>query len=505
MKLPKKESIYVSFFFIYYITAAFADTQCCQKEIPRLRELNDIAAIRELLSKQSAKDIKYICKADRLRSSAVILKEQGQLKDYEEVIKQIDSGDINKAEMILSKKARFRQPWNASLSGSSSVKLSGILYSSTLKNQWGLQTLGDIKDFLMSPESKQVRNPNFSKYYSYSILSSTSSTLIEKYSGPLCSRLTSKTTQCTNHLLEIDKMSKTSATKYTFRHADKEKSPRAEDYTCVVVLMLEDLYEKILTNPTYQSGLNKAALKVMNRLNDAEISSDANMFDDIKASFVEAGNDAEKAEEMTWDTIALLASAGPNLGLRLWTYKTNPENNYSRIALTAIAEMVPLLDSYALEQLGRHYSLPKAIQSTCDNGKNYHFWMTAYFAHQGIKKGLDNSAASGAAYIANVAYQVFSESGGRSPISVFKSDRFGSTESHIRMDLSLAAAGAKYGAYKTGTNTDELYLFAIDKSSDDKSLGEFSNFIISLQPGKAKERWEKIYTPWQIFENAGKK
>ncbi|MCK6599067.1 MAG: hypothetical protein L6Q37_11940, partial [Bdellovibrionaceae bacterium] len=256
MKLPKKESIYVSFFFIYYITAAFADTQCCQKEIPRLRELNDIAAIRELLSKQSAKDIKYICKADRLRSSAVILKEQGQLKDYEEVIKQIDSGDINKAEMILSKKARFRQPWNASLSGSSSVKLSGILYSSTLKNQWGLQTLGDIKDFLMSPESKQVRNPNFSKYYSYSILSSTSSTLIEKYSGPLCSRLTSKTTQCTNHLLEIDKMSKTSATKYTFRHADKEKSPRAEDYTCVVVLMLEDLYEKILTNPTYQSGLN---------------------------------------------------------------------------------------------------------------------------------------------------------------------------------------------------------------------------------------------------------
>ena len=81
-------------------------------------------------------------------------------------------------------------------------------------------------------------------------------------------------------------------------------------------------------------------------------------------------------------------------------FPSDPESTESRIALSAIAEFIPLMDPMMSEHAGSLYSLPPSVKSDCDIGKNYHFWMTAYFARKNAVEGMDPKSA--AAYGANL-------------------------------------------------------------------------------------------------------
>lgn len=211
--------------------------------------------------------------------------------------------------------------------------------------------------------------------------------------------------------------------------------------------------KKILTDAAATEGLRRAALKMLERQSSV-LSSEANAFDDIKKSFEESGLSTKEAENKTWDTMAALASAGPNFAKR-WSRESiamkmdikNINDNPNAFALQTIAESLPKIDTEkAKQQNGALYSLPVGINFPCDIGKSYHFWMTAYLSRNLVKSGSDTEAARSSAYIANLGYQMNRQAFAGSELNMENLERFGATENGIRMDLTLAAAGSLYGS-----------------------------------------------------------
>lgn len=217
--------------------------------------------------------------------------------------------------------------------------------------------------------------------------------------------------------------------------------------------------KKILTDSKATEGLRKAAIKMLAQQKN-KISSASNLLDDLKNSFIEAGLSKTEADTRTWDTLGALAATGPNFAKR-WSRHSSPfmgqkmnlkniDDNPNAFLLQIIAEAIPTLDSKkAAEHQGQPYSLPSGVSFECDIGKTYHFWMTAYLSRQLASEGSSSEAAASSAYIANLGYQLSREAYAGKELKVKDMERFGATENGIRMDLVLAASGAKFGAAST--------------------------------------------------------
>lgn len=205
-----------------------------------------------------------------------------------------------------------------------------------------------------------------------------------------------------------------------------------------------DLYRKVLTDPSYDRGLIDAALLLTGRA-EAKDANGADLFSDLKTSFQTTGDSEKAAEEKAWDIVGLIGTGGANLGWRVMGLNAERENTQSAVALTAIASLAPLLDSYSGK--GKHiYSYPRSVKTTCDMGKSYHFWLTAYLARRLAQEGTDPKVASLAAFTAQKGYEMFSKTQGRYPHLVLSSDLFSYYPNTIRTDLAFSAAGAIYGA-----------------------------------------------------------
>lgn len=212
----------------------------------------------------------------------------------------------------------------------------------------------------------------------------------------------------------------------------------------------------VLTDKNATEGLRLAALKMLH-LQDSKIQTNANIFTDINNSFQQAGLSEEDAIQKTWDVMGALAATGPNFAKR-WSRHSaifagqkmnlkNIEDNPNAFYLQAIAEAIPNLDSLkSIQHSGSLYSLPDGIEFPCDIGKSYHFWMTAYLSRKLTLQGTNPEVASSSAYIANLGYQVQRESFNGTQLKMKNLGYFDSTENGIRLDLHLAAAGAKFGA-----------------------------------------------------------
>jgi hypothetical protein len=118
------------------------------------------------------------------------------------------------------------------------------------------------------------------------------------------------------------------------------------------------------------------------------------------------------------------------------------------------------LSSVALDRRtakkGFLYTYPKEVNSLCDYGKNYHFWMTAFLARQAAKETSDATAAAVAAFTLDKAYQFIKVGHGRDPAKPFREDTFSNYSNNIRLDLAQAAAGAWFGATSVNSNPIQL-------------------------------------------------
>lgn len=215
------------------------------------------------------------------------------------------------------------------------------------------------------------------------------------------------------------------------------------------------LYVEILgDSKSYDEGLRRAALKVLERVRDND-TKDADLFSDVERSFREAGNSPAQAKEMAWKTLGLLATGGANISARVFQLKTRLDSQTTKVALSVIASLAPVLDSKTFAT-GHPYSYPKSVHTTCDSGKPYHFWLTAYLAHALVEGGAHPAAAAAAAFTAQKGYEMFSNTPGRDPSRPFREDFQSPYADSIRMDLAYSSAGAIFGSNAINVEKDGL-------------------------------------------------
>ncbi|MGZ3654335.1 MAG: hypothetical protein ACXVB9_16445 [Bdellovibrionota bacterium] len=204
------------------------------------------------------------------------------------------------------------------------------------------------------------------------------------------------------------------------------------------------LYREILTNKKYDEGLKVAALKIMSRIKDSDLEG-ADFFSDLQSSFQSTGISQEEAREMAWKTLGLIATAGPNIAWRIFRLTPQNDDMPKKVALSIISSLASVLDSMTFKS-GHPYSYPKSIHTTCDSGKTYHFWLSAYLAHDLVQRGHKPIDAAAAAFTAQKGYEMLATGSGRKPSRPFTEDFVSPNSDMIRMDLAYSSAGALYGA-----------------------------------------------------------
>lgn len=208
-------------------------------------------------------------------------------------------------------------------------------------------------------------------------------------------------------------------------------------------ITLHDVWAQVLTDPIYNQVMKKIALKNLDLIKQKEIPK-TRFYDDINSAFFELTNDHKKADDYTFNLLGVLSSGG-NSSHNFIPWLGVPAGLKNVIFLLNQGSAV--LDRRTANQKnGFLYSYPKEVDSLCDYGKNYHFWMSAFLAREAVKKSGDVCEAAAAAFSAGKAYQFMKVGGGRDPRKPFKENMFSNYNNNIRLDLSQLPAGAFFGA-----------------------------------------------------------
>lgn len=270
------------------------------------------------------------------------------------------------------------------------------------------------------------------------------------------------------------------------------------------------LIKKVLNDQQYVEGARLAASRILQKtIQGGTIS--GNLFQDIYDSYLATGSSAEKAEERTWDLLAIYSGRGANI-TSLSSLATN-ENFPLLAALGVIGSCANILDSLTY-QAGHAYSYPPTVTTYCDYGKPYHFWMSAYLARMVAKRTNEPVGAMHAAYLAEIGYQMLSDTFGRDPVKAFTEDTFSLWNNRLRIDLAFGAAGAAFGANSAQPGDNRP--LNVDEALE--AIISDSKVVASLSEDKAKEllgpkagletfrRWSAIFAPdaaWTAFSNPG--
>ncbi len=256
------------------------------------------------------------------------------------------------------------------------------------------------------------------------------------------------------------------------------------------------LYREFLNDTTYTDGLRRAALKVLDKA--ASGASSGDLFSDLRASFAESGFSAERADDATWKTLALLATGGPNTGRRTLHMRAAPEVFSTKVSLSVLSTLAPYLDSLSIAS-GHPYSYPPDVHTTCDTGKPYHFWLTAYLARSLVREGTSPRAAAAAAFLGEKGYQMMSESETRDPRQPFREPFLAAYSNSVRMDLAVASAGAAYGAGAEAPDIDEGVRRVVLASEPLPRLGSREASLLFDVPPAFGLAWEHLMAPDEAF------
>ena len=226
----------------------------------------------------------------------------------------------------------------------------------------------------------------------------------------------------------------------------------------VANLTLIGVWKEVFADPMYFRVYKKLSLQILAHLAAQDLPQ-LTMFDELNQLFLadfqghirasginkatQTSNIAQ-AKEATWKSMAFFATAGANLANYI---EYICQDNYwaAQRILFVIANGSLILDRKTSAR-GFLYSYPREINSLCDYGKNYHFWMSAYLAREVMKKTNNVKGSAAAAFTADKGYQFFKVGNGRDRNKVFRQNLFANYSNNIRLDLVQAAAGAWFGA-----------------------------------------------------------
>lgn len=210
-----------------------------------------------------------------------------------------------------------------------------------------------------------------------------------------------------------------------------------EDFTITQLGLLED----VMLDPEYTPGAAIAAGTVMKRVERLERGEDpgldsSDLFSDLVAGYISAGKSPEEARTRALDLLGVYGSRGA----ATYSFFTLADKNTYPVlaALSYLASAASYLDAF--RQGNRYYSLPPTFTATCDLGKPYHFWLSAYLTRSLMRLKFSAAAAVTATHAAGSTYEFASE--WRSPSRVISEPAFSLGNDLIRMNIAANDAGA---------------------------------------------------------------
>lgn len=222
-------------------------------------------------------------------------------------------------------------------------------------------------------------------------------------------------------------------------------------------LFLEDLIEEVLVNPSYRIPVNRYAAKLIDHLFDDRIPV-GNALEDLVAEFKATGLSERVAIRRAMNVFAFISLQGPEIvpvfrnsvtsldaisGAKLWEF-----DRQILIPMIFISIVPSVLDLRQLNRGKQPYFLPPNVQSTCWNGKYYHFWMAAWWAFHFSERftfGLQRDAAMAGVFTVAKSYQKFSETYGRTFLQAITEPLYSNYANHQRRDLVHYVSGIKFG------------------------------------------------------------
>ncbi|MCK6597946.1 MAG: hypothetical protein L6Q37_06240 [Bdellovibrionaceae bacterium] len=322
-----------------------------------------------------------------------------------------------------------------------------------------------------------------------------------------------------NHLIEIDKNSKNDylskfsgflvgnylCSELVFSEEDKSSCSKALSWIISSStptekqIIFHRLWKKLLNEPRIIEVYTKLAIKILSRIQKKDTNT-AFWFDDIYSSFKSIGYPNDVSDQMTWDTIVLLTSGGGNTYRKLAALGVG--NIYLEHLLFILSNGPLVLDAIAQQQnIPNLYSYPKELNISCDTGKPYTFWSSAYFSKELKKASYSSIQAISATYSVQKIYQFGFNDGGRDSSLPFKVDQFDNYNNRIRQDLVMASIGSYYGA------TSNLNLSKQEFENIFRNLFSQSNSI-PLNPSEETvsiknpiaafqkyQKWSKLFAP----------
>jgi hypothetical protein len=252
----------------------------------------------------------------------------------------------------------------------------------------------------------------------------------------------------------------------------------------------KELWRRVLSSNKYDEGIRQASLIIAKKINNLNATDGASVFDDIQTGFVKSGMSSTKALEAAWDVLGLIGNQGPNIG----SYVTNIESGFYTFegsmkarGLSFISAAMTYIDHKQLKAGKPIYSYPANIQSTCDNSKPYHFWMSAYIARALVKENKISpaDAAQGA--------------------DIINLEAFSPAHQIIRTDLAYSAAGALFGSNSVNKSDSKKYdvnnaMIALlenagtDQEANNSSGSQLDTYLI----------WSKIFSPNSALDSLRK-
>jgi hypothetical protein len=165
------------------------------------------------------------------------------------------------------------------------------------------------------------------------------------------------------------------------------------------VISFTKIWQEVLTDARYQVALAKLSLTMSHKIQQLESNhltpfENHNIYDDTIKAFSELGLTSKEVQNMTYNILGLYGSRGASVDFL--RHFINQENYPTAIMLQFIFTAISYLDSFKSLNLQTLYSLPQEIKTSCDFGKPYHFWMSAYLSFKLKRKTLKKSSLYGA-------------------------------------------------------------------------------------------------------------
>lgn len=263
---------------------------------------------------------------------------------------------------------------------------------------------------------------------------------------------------------------------------------------------------EIIGEPVYAEAAMNLAILIQEKIDNPALPA-GHLFDDLKNIFLSLGEKEEQAIDKTFKLIAVYATNGPTTPQFISGYMSKTQVKLY-MGLAAFSTGITVLNQRTFKT-GQPYVFPANYQSTCDNGKPYHFWMSAFLARYAGSVVKDAKIGATAAFVSQIGYQMMSKTTGRDPLRAFATPSNSVANQKIRLDITAATLGAQFGASFVSKKPIKIVNLSQDQALKTMLISsqnlevltgdELANAWTTGGGLLGFQRWQKIFAPEAVY------